>query len=114
MLPGLGKRLEPGGDVDAIAEDIAVLDYDVAEIDPDAHRDAALGESPRFGRATASRNAAAQRTASTTLSNSISTASPVRLKMFPPNSRSRLDDFGQKELLSPGEAVRLVAGRRRP
>ena len=34
----LGERLEPGRDIDAVAEDIAVLGDDVAEIDPDPHR----------------------------------------------------------------------------
>ncbi len=32
---GLGERLESGGDVDAIAEDVVAVDDDVAEIDPD-------------------------------------------------------------------------------
>ena len=37
------QSLEPGGDVDAIAKDVTVLDHDVADIDadPKAH-------SPRF------------------------------------------------------------------
>ena len=39
---GLGERLDPRRDVDAVAEDVAALGDDVAEIDPDAHRDALL------------------------------------------------------------------------
>ena len=38
-LAALDQALEPGSDVDAIAEDIALLDHDVADIDadPEAH-----------------------------------------------------------------------------
>ena len=32
---GLGERLEPGGDVDAVAENVVAVDDDVAEINPD-------------------------------------------------------------------------------
>ena len=38
----LGQRFEPGGNVDALAEDIAVLDDDVADINAHAKFDAAL------------------------------------------------------------------------
>jgi hypothetical protein len=34
---GLGQRFEPGGDVNAVTEDIAAVDDYVAEIDADAH-----------------------------------------------------------------------------
>ena len=37
---GLGQRLDPRRNVDAVAEDVAFLGDDVAEIDPDPHRDA--------------------------------------------------------------------------
>ncbi len=44
---GLGQRLDPRRDVDAVAEDVAFLGDDVAEIDPDPHRDALfLGQRP--------------------------------------------------------------------
>ena len=36
---GLGQRLQPGRDIDAVAEEIAALDDDVAEIDADAQAD---------------------------------------------------------------------------
>jgi hypothetical protein len=78
-----GKRLEPCGDVDAVAKDIAALEDDIAEMRMAMRR--SFG-SIWFICKAASRNAAAQRPASTTLSNSISTNSPARLKMFPPNS----------------------------
>ena len=40
---GLGERLEPGGDVDAVAEDVVAVDDHVAEIDADAQFETALG-----------------------------------------------------------------------
>ena len=41
MPPGVGQALEPGGDVDAVAEDVVVLDDHVAEIDADPELDPA-------------------------------------------------------------------------
>ena len=38
----LGQRLEPCGDVDAVAEDVVAIDDDVAEIDADAELDAPI------------------------------------------------------------------------
>ena len=40
---GLGECLEPGGDVDAVAEDVVAVDDDVAEIDADPQFETALG-----------------------------------------------------------------------
>ncbi|HZS84803.1 MAG TPA: hypothetical protein VFA50_18145 [Stellaceae bacterium] len=40
---GIGQRPEAGGDVDAVAEEIAVIDDDIAEIDADAQAQAAIG-----------------------------------------------------------------------
>ena len=42
-VPGLGERLEPGGDVDAIAKDVVAIDDHVAEIDADPQLETALG-----------------------------------------------------------------------
>jgi len=39
---GLGDALEPSGDIDAIAVDVAVLDNDVAEVHPDPEGDASI------------------------------------------------------------------------
>ena len=39
---GLGERFEPGGDVDAIAEDVVAVDDDIAEIDADPQLETAL------------------------------------------------------------------------
>ena len=36
---GLGQGFEPGGDVDPVAENVAVLDDDIADIDADAEFD---------------------------------------------------------------------------
>ena len=43
----LGQRLEPRGDIDAVAEDVAVLDDHVAEIDADAELDASAPAARR-------------------------------------------------------------------
>ena len=40
---GLGERLEPGGDVDAVAKDVVAVDDHIAEIDPDPQLETALG-----------------------------------------------------------------------
>ena len=40
MRAGLGDAFKAGGDVDAVAENIAVLDDDVADVDADAELDA--------------------------------------------------------------------------
>ncbi len=40
---GLSQRLDPGGDVDAVAEDVVAVDDHVAEIDADPQFETALG-----------------------------------------------------------------------
>ena len=40
---GLGERLEPGGDVDAIAKDVVAIDDHVAEIDTDPEFETTFG-----------------------------------------------------------------------
>ena len=42
MPPRLGQTFEPGGDVDAVAEDVALLDDDVALVNADATLDATV------------------------------------------------------------------------
>ena len=42
---GLGHGLEPGGDVDAVAEDVALLLDHVAEIEPDPQLERPAGEA---------------------------------------------------------------------
>ena len=48
---GLGERLEPGGDVDPVAEDVVAVDDDVAEIDADPQLETALGRDRIVDRA---------------------------------------------------------------
>ena len=47
---GLGERFEASGDVDAVAEDVAVLDDDVTLVDADAELDAVGGRAARVAR----------------------------------------------------------------
>ena len=47
MPPGCGDAFQPRGDVDAVAENVAVLDDDVADMDADAKLDALVGEHIR-------------------------------------------------------------------
>ncbi len=81
---GFGQCLQPCRDIDAVAVNVVAVGDDVAEIDPDAERDALV-----FGRLSALRStiarwiSTAQRTASTTLENSTSIPSPVVLTMRP-------------------------------
>jgi hypothetical protein len=83
-----GERLALRRNIDAVAENIATLDDDVVEIDPDAKRNAPVGQQCLVQLRTAPRKAAAQRTATTTLSNSMSTPSPVHLTIFPPHLKT--------------------------
>ena len=39
---GLGERLEPGGDIDAIAENVVAIDDDIAKVDADPDLETAL------------------------------------------------------------------------
>ena len=82
---GCAMAFEPGGDVDAVAEDVVALDDDVAEIDADAECRCA---SARHVRDCASAIAALDlrrrsSTASTALPNSTSAPSPIVLTMRP-------------------------------
>ena len=106
----LGERLDPRRDVDAVAEDVAVLGDDVAEIDPDPQRDALFAQAASGSFARPRRAAAAaQRVASTTLSNSMSASSPVYLKMFPPNSAICGSMISVRSASQPGKVLFLVA-----
>ena len=80
---GLGKRLEPRGDIDAVAIDVVPSTSDVAEIDADAEFDALVLGQPALRSAMPRWISTAQRTASTTLANSTSRPSPVVLTMRP-------------------------------
>ena len=81
---GLGERLEPGGNVDAIAEDIVAIDDDVPEIDADPQFETALrGIGSLIARA-ARCISMAQFSASTTLEKSASRLSPAVPTIRPP------------------------------
>ena len=43
MPPGCGQLLQPRRDIDVVAEDIVLLDDDVADVDADAKQEALLG-----------------------------------------------------------------------
>jgi hypothetical protein len=80
----LGQAFEPARDVDTVAEDVTVLDDDVADVDADTELDAMVGGNGALPLAIAACTSAAQRNASTTLANSTSKPSPVVLTMRPP------------------------------
>jgi len=82
--PGLGDALEPRGDIDAVAHEVAVGFLDnVAQVDADAKLDAAVLGTPTLRSTMPVCTSMAQRTASTTLLNSMIEPSPVRLTMRP-------------------------------
>ena len=80
----LGNALQSGSDIDAVAEDVVVVDDDVADVDADAKFDpvdpAVHRRSARPCRAGLRPRSA---TASTALANSTSMPSPVVLTMRP-------------------------------
>ena len=81
---GLAQLLQPGGDVDAVAEQVVALDHHVAEIDADAEHDPPVRRRPRpVASATAFWTATAQATASTTEPNSTIAPSPISLTIRP-------------------------------
>ena len=81
---GLGDPLEPRGDVDAVAHQVAVaLLDDVAQMNADAKLDALLGRHAGVALDETVCTSIAQRTASTTLRNSMIEPSPVRLTTRP-------------------------------
>ena len=80
----LGDAFQPRGDIYAVAHQVAValLDH-IAEMDADAEFDARSGGSPALRSAMPLWTSMAQRTASTTLRNSMRMPSPVRLTTRP-------------------------------
>jgi hypothetical protein len=60
---GIGQRFEPGGDIDPVAENVAVFDDDVSDIDADAEFDPVFGRIARgpFGHRLLHLGRAAQR-----------------------------------------------------
>ena len=81
---GVGQRFQPRGDVHAVAEDVAVVaDDDLADVDADAILDPFRRGRPSLKAAIRRCISLAQRTASMTLANSISSPSPVVLTSRP-------------------------------
>ncbi|MGA8398931.1 MAG: hypothetical protein WB697_03535 [Stellaceae bacterium] len=70
-------------DVDPVAEDVVLIDNDVAEIDADTELDPSLGRHFRLALSHSGLHLQADCTASTTRANSISNPSPVVLTMRP-------------------------------
>jgi len=79
----LGQLLEARRDIKAVAEDVAILDDDVALMNADAELEAVVCRRAALTGASAVCSSLAQRTASTTLANSTSRPSPVVLTMRP-------------------------------
>ena len=73
----LRDPFQPRGDVDAVAEDIVVVDDDVADMNADAEVEPSIRATLAFRSAMPASTSKAQRTASTTLANSTSRPSPV-------------------------------------
>ena len=84
MPPGSARFLQARRHVHAVAEDVVTVDHDVADMDADAELDALVRvRSPILRSAMPRCTSTAQRTASTTLSNSTSRPSPVVLTRRP-------------------------------
>ena len=107
----LGEALEARRDVHAVAENIVVLDDDVADMDADAEVDAlGLGHARHCARPCRAGRRRRSATASTTLANSTSRPSPVVLTSRPLCSAS-WDRSGRRD----GPSVpRACLPRRRP
>jgi hypothetical protein len=80
---GFGDALQPRGNVDSIAEDVAFLDDDVADVNPDAQFDAPVGRLAGIALSHAALLLDSAAVAPTALLNSIRMPSPVRLTIRP-------------------------------
>jgi hypothetical protein len=79
----LCQAFETGGDIDAVAEDGAVLDQNIANIDADAKPHPALVRQVGISLVQGLLDGHAQCTASTTLANSARTLSPAVPEISP-------------------------------
>ena len=107
-----GERFQPCRDIDTVTENVAGLENDVAEIDPDAHREAAFGGQS----AVSLENRIAQGGGATrSLDDTVELAEhplPCRIDNVSAEFRnSRLDHFDHKRRQF-GEALRFVAGEK--
>ena len=79
----LSHRLQPDGDDDAVAIEVAALDHQVAQVDADAKRDASIVRDTAVRRCHLVLQLDCTATAFTALPNSTSTPSPITLTMRP-------------------------------
>jgi hypothetical protein len=79
----LGQRFQPCRYIDSVTVDVATVFDDVADIDPDAELDAAIGRHIGVSRRHLALHLDGTSTAATTLGNSINSPSPVVLTMRP-------------------------------
>ena len=78
----LGNALQPHGDIDAVAEDVVLVENDVPHMDADAELDPSIrrhGGTAEFCPANPHCSSTALRNASTALANSTSRRSPLAL-----------------------------------
>ena len=109
---GLGDALQSRGDIDAVAHQVAVaLLDDVAQMNADAEFDAALGGRPALRSTMPFCTSIAQRTASTTLRNSMRAPSPVRLTTRPMmHGDGRIDQIAAQRPQPRQRAILVRAG----
>src|SRR5207253_4711657 len=74
---------QPSGDIDAVSENVVVIENDVTDMDADPKLDPESVETSAFCAAILRWTSTAQRAASTALANSTSIPSPVVLTMRP-------------------------------
>lgn len=89
---GFGQLLRAVSDTYAVAEQIAALGYDIADVDADADLQPLLHRHRRIAPVSLLLDLNAQRVASTALANSAMTLSPALLKTRPrrrPSTTSR-------------------------
>jgi hypothetical protein len=105
----LSEGLEPRRDVDAIAEDIAGLEDDIAKIDPDAKGDPLLGQQHlvSFRGGVAQQSGVASRLDGAVKFDERPVAGPIN-HLSAEFGDPRLDNLGQKRS-QPGEIIRLIA-----
>ena len=79
----LTQRLQAGGDVDTVAQQVVALHHHIPEIDTNAERDPAVGGVSAWRAAAAFCTATEQATASTTDANSTIAPSPISFTIRP-------------------------------
>ncbi len=123
----VGPRLDPGGNVDRVADDVVPVFDHIADMDPDPQYDRLVGVRRGVPRGTASWIAVALRTDSTALGNSPRKPSPSDLTSRPPwatkigrtsawcsrRNRRAASSSRSPSLVNPTRSVNMTAARRR-